>query len=195
MAPAIDALCSLTGFSRVGGPPSRCKAAAGPSKSLMFPLSVGTGHRVPVPREAWQASSLGLTPLETTLMVAIPDARCAWLDGDRRSPAITAARPSPASARNLCQCRTGRACMNPTRSGSRFSPTACLDGRASPDRTGRTPHRHGAVSIIRPMGGNIGTAAFLAVFESLHATMKTAEGRGLPGRCPERVDCPAFDAA
>eukprot|EP01035_Chromulina_nebulosa_P054190 gene54190-74179_t len=69
----IDALCSLTGFSLVGGPAySDAKAAAHSLEQLDVPYFSAMVTEFQS-REAWFESTQGLTPIETTLMVAIPE--------------------------------------------------------------------------------------------------------------------------
>ena len=71
--PVIDALVSLTGFSLVGGPAyNDATAAADTLAKLDVPYLAA--HPVEFQTiEQWQADERGLTPVEATMMVAIPE--------------------------------------------------------------------------------------------------------------------------
>ena len=71
--PTIDALVSLTGFSLVGGPAYNDARAA---EALLARLDVPYLAALPVEFQSladWQGSERGLLPVETTMMVAIPE--------------------------------------------------------------------------------------------------------------------------
>ena len=69
---AVDAVVSLTGFSLVGGPAfNDAKAAEQMLAELDVPYIAAQPLEFQSVRE-WQDSPLGLTPLEATIMVAIP---------------------------------------------------------------------------------------------------------------------------
>lgn len=175
----VDALCSLTGFSLVGGPAySDAAAAADTLQKLDVPYLSACVTEFQT-REGWQASSQGLTPIETTLMVAIPE-----LDGAVGSMVIGGRSGSCNQsdtcicARQLGSCPSGRACMRPD--DERVALLA--DRLAAMVRLRQTPRedRRIAVTLFNypPNGGNIGTAAFLSVFESLLETMKRLAAEG-----------------
>jgi magnesium chelatase subunit H len=73
LAPRIDALVSLTGFSLVGGPAYNDSKAA---EDILARLDVPylAAHPVEFQTvEEWEASERGLLPVESTIMVAIPE--------------------------------------------------------------------------------------------------------------------------
>ncbi|MTI07084.1 magnesium chelatase subunit H [Roseibium denhamense] len=175
----VDALCSLTGFSLVGGPAySDASAAAEALEKLDVPyLSACVTEFQSL--EGWQASTQGLTPIENTLMVAIPE-----LDGATGSMVIGGRSTDDSAgsdAHGASSGPSGRAAMRPD--AERVALLA--DRIAAMARLRQTPRaaRRIAVTLFNfpPNGGNIGTAAFLSVFESLLETMKRmrAEGYGV----------------
>ncbi|TYC61767.1 magnesium chelatase subunit H [Rhodobacterales bacterium] len=185
----VDALCSLTGFSLVGGPAySDATAAAEVLSRLDVPyLSASVTEFQTL--EGWQASTQGLTPIETTLMVAIPEldgAVGAMVIGGRSGSADKA--KACICARQLGSCPAGRACMRPDQ--ERVGVLA--DRLAAMVRLRQTPRsaRRIAVTLFNypPNGGNIGTAAFLSVFESLLETMKRLSAEGYDVDVPADAD-------
>lgn len=185
----IDALCSLTGFSLVGGPAySDAKAAAGVLGQLDVPYMSAFVTEFQS-KEGWQASSQGLTPIETTLMVAIPE-----LDGATGSMVIGgrsdcggASKPC-ICARELGQCPSGRACMQPD--GERVDLLADRLAALVELRRSARRERRIAITIFNypPNSGSIGTAAFLSVFESLYETMRRLSAEGYDVAVPESAD-------
>jgi len=158
----IDALVSLTGFSLVGGPAfSDTKAAAQALEVLDVPY-VSAYISEFQSLEQWQASGSGLTPLETTLMVAIPE-----LDGATGS-VLFGGRSQNAGDRKLLP-EAGRVDALVKR----------VEKLALLRRTERAA-RKVAITIFNfpPNAGNLGTAAFLSVFESLHATLLRLRDEG-----------------
>ncbi|MBO6507193.1 MAG: magnesium chelatase subunit H [Roseibium sp.] len=185
----VDVLCSLTGFSLVGGPAySDAAAAAETLQKLNVPYLSACVTEFQT-RDGWQASTQGLTPIETTLMVAIPE-----LDGAVGSMVIGGRNASAKNkvscicARQLGSCPSGRACMRPD--DERVGLLA--DRIAAMARLRRTPRaeRRIAATLFNypPNGGNIGTAAFLAVFESLLETMKRLKAEGYDVEVPEDAE-------
>lgn len=187
--PTVDALCSLTGFSLVGGPAySDAAAAAETLQKLDVPYLSACVTEFQS-REGWQASTQGLTPIETTLMVAIPE-----LDGAVGSMVIGGRSGSEANgkscicARQLGTCPSGRSCMRPD-----DERVGLLAGRiAAMTKLRQTPRsdRKIAATLFNypPNGGNIGTAAFLSVFESLLETMKRLKAEGYDIDVPADVE-------
>jgi magnesium chelatase subunit H len=82
-APAVDAVVSLTGFSLVGGPAyNDAQAAQKILAAVDVPYVAATAVEFQT-LEQWQADARGLTPVEATMMVAIPE-----LDGAIMSTVI-----------------------------------------------------------------------------------------------------------
>ncbi|MEL6967210.1 MAG: magnesium chelatase subunit H [Pseudomonadota bacterium] len=187
---SIDALVSLTGFSLVGGPAySDADAASTTLRALDVPyISAHVTEFQTI--EAWQKSGQGLTPIETTIMVAIPE-----LDGATGSlvyggRADGDAAPRPCScARGLGTCPQGRACMHPET--ERVDQLAARVSRLVRLRKKERAERRIAIPIFNfpPNAGNLGTAAFLNVFASLHQTLQRLQREGFDvGDIPADVE-------
>jgi len=182
--PTVDVLCSLTGFSLVGGPAySDASAAARTLEALDVPYLSACVTEFQT-QEGWHASTQGLTPIETTLMVAIPE-----LDGAVGSMVIggrsEADKTAASDGKTTGGAASGQAGMRPDE-----ERVALLANRIEAlVRLRKTPRaeRRIAVTLFNypPNGGNIGTAAFLSVFESLIETMKRLRAEGYD------VDVPA----
>ncbi|RKQ70632.1 magnesium chelatase subunit H [Oceanibaculum indicum] len=185
----IDALCSLTGFSLVGGPAYSDAAAAAETLARLDVPYLSAFVTEFQSREGWQASSQGLTPIETTLMVAIPE-----LDGATASMVI-GGRSDGAGIASACicsrkmgTCPSGRACMRPDeeRVALLADRIAALAGLRRKERA----QRRIAVTLFNypPNGGNVGTAAFLSVFESLLETMRRLRDEGYDVEVPDSAE-------
>jgi magnesium chelatase subunit H len=187
--PTIDALVSLTGFSLVGGPAYNDAKAA---EEMLAALDVPYLAALPLEfqtLEEWQSSDRGLTPVESTIMVAIPE-----LDG--------ATAPLVFGGRSLARDEAA---------GSRSKPSAhpgadlANDMQVSPDRAmmlaarvvrlialRRTARAERRVAIVMfnfpPNAGNTGTAAFLAVFESLYRILGALKAAGYSVEVPANID-------
>ena len=168
--PCVDALLSLTGFSLVGGPAYNDAPAA---EALLAELDVPYLAALPVEfqtLEQWQGSERGLLPVEATMMVAIPE-----LDG-ATGPTVFGGR---ADGGHDMQPQAERAAMLAAR----------VERLVSLRRTPRAERRVGIVLFnFPPNAGNVGTAAFLAVFESLWNTLAALKRQGYAVELPENVD-------
>jgi magnesium chelatase subunit H len=171
---SIDALVSLTGFSLVGGPAyNDAKAAEDVLAQLDVPYMAA--HPVEFQTlEQWEGNDRGLLPVEATMMVAIPE-----LDGST-GPAVFGGRSAVADG------RTRDMASHPERAAmlaGRVQRLVAL--RATP-----RPQRKVAVVLFNfpPNGGSTGTAAHLAVFESLHRTLKGLQAGGYTVDVPDSVD-------
>lgn len=187
--PRIDALISLTGFSLVGGPAyNDANAAADILRKLDTPYLAA--HPLEFQSlQRWAASDRGLTPLEATMMVAIPE-----LDG-ATSPTVYGGRADAGGP--ACE-GCGRHCSFPA-AGAAPQMRACperaeaLAARAAKfvalRRTERANRRIAIVLFnFPPNAGATGTAAFLSVFESLHATLKGMHRAGYSVEVPPTVE-------
>ncbi|MEM8749465.1 MAG: magnesium chelatase subunit H [Pseudomonadota bacterium] len=175
---SLDAIVSLTGFSLVGGPAySDATAAADALADLDIPYV--SAHVTEFQSlETWEASKTGLMPIETTIMVAIPEldgAVGAQVFGGRSESAID--RPCTC-ARNMGTCPTGQRCMQPH--AERVETLAARVEKLVALRRKERAERKVALTIFNfpPNAGNLGTAAFLSVFESLHATLTKMQAEG-----------------
>ncbi len=173
-APTIDALVSLTGFSLVGGPAYNDAAAAA---DILAKLDVPYVAAHPLEfqtLEQWQADPRGLTPVEATMMVAIPE-----LDG--------AIWPMTFGGRSSVS-ESGRRDMvvNEERAAMLAARVARLV------RLRKTPRATRKLAIILfsfpPNAGNVGTAAYLSVYASLFNTLKAAKAGGYAVDLPADVD-------
>ncbi|MDX2288135.1 MAG: magnesium chelatase subunit H [Hyphomicrobiaceae bacterium] len=173
--PRIDALVSLTGFSLVGGPAYNDSGAAAESLGkLDVPYLAAQAIEFQT-IEQWQASERGLSPIEATMMVAIPE-----LDGATGSM-IFAGRTERAESGNVRD-------MVPI--ADRVDQLASRIARlVSLRRTEKADRKIGVVLFsFPPNAGSIGTAAFLSVFASLHNTLKALKADGYTVEVPESVD-------
>ena len=186
---AVDAVVSLTGFSLVGGPAyNDSKAAEDILASLNVPYL--SAHPVEFQTlEQWGASERGLMPVESTIMVAIPE-----LDG-AAGPMVYGGRSDGAGI-PCTGCE--RACtFAPSEIGGamhvcseRADMLASRTARLVAMRRSERRDRKVAIVLFNfpPNGGNTGTAAFLSVFESLHRTLTAMKREGYQVDVPESVD-------
>jgi magnesium chelatase subunit H len=170
----IDALVSLTGFSLVGGPAyNDAEAAQAVLAALDVPyLSLQTLEFQSVAE--WEQDPRGLNALQATLQVAIPE-----LDG-AIGPAVFGGKGAP------------------TAGGA--SPSEPIEGRvemiadrvAKLVRLRRTPRSRRKVGIVLfnfpPNAGNTGSAAYLAVFESLFNVLTAMHREGYAVEVPASVE-------
>lgn len=185
----IDALVSLTGFSLVGGPAYNDAAAA---EEMLRRLDVPYYAAQAVefqPLERWAGSAAGFTPVESTIMVAIPE-----LDG-AIAPALYGGR-STSSGETCCGCE--RHCQ--FEAGSNAARMRACDERAEALaakvarmvalRRAARHDRNVAVVLFNfpPNSGAAGTAAFLGVYESLFNTLTRMAREGYDLVPPDSVD-------
>ncbi len=171
----VDAVVSLTGFSLVGGPAYNDARAA---EETLAALNVPYVAAHPVEfqtLEQWQADPRGLTPVEATMMVAIPE-----LDG--------AIWPMPFGGRSEAAPGEGRREMaaHPERAATLAARVAKLIALRS------TPRAERKVAVVLfnfpPNAGSTGTAAYLSVFASLHNTLRALRDAGYAVDVPESAD-------
>ena len=172
-AARIDALVSLTGFSLVGGPAyNDSKAAEDTLAQLDVPYLAA--HPVEFQTiEEWESSERGLLPVESTIMVAIPE-----LDGST-GPIVFGGRSQRSGSSQDMVVHPERAAML----ASRIAKLIELR---------RTPRADRKVGIVLfnfpPNAGNTGTAAYLSVFESLFSTLQSLKRAGYRIELPSGVD-------
>jgi magnesium chelatase subunit H len=187
--PQIDALLSLTGFSLVGGPAYNDSAAA---ETVLAQLDVPYLAVTPVEFqsiEQWGASERGLLPVESTMMVAIPEldgATGAMVYGGR---AEATGQPCSGCAR-ACRFAADDAHRDMQVCSERADALAARVGRLVDLRRSQRAQRRVGIVIFNfpPNAGNTGTAAFLAVFESLFHTLKAMKAAGYTVDVPADVD-------
>jgi magnesium chelatase subunit H len=173
--PIIDALVSLTGFSLVGGPAYNDAKAA---ETMLARLDIPYVAAHPLEFqtiEQWEAGDRGLLPVESTIMVAIPE-----LDGST-GPMVFGGRSSKGAGVGAAQMRS-----HPERAAVLAARVAKLIALK------RAAHAERKIAIVLfnfpPNAGNIGTAAYLAVFESLWHTLLALRQDGYSVEVPESVD-------
>jgi len=185
----IDALVSLTGFSLVGGPAYNDAAAA---EACLTRLNVPYIAAHPLEfqsLERWAAGHGGLSPVESTIMVAIPE-----LDGATQPLVFGGRSDCAGQACSGCdKACTFEAGENPSRMQSCSERAATLAARvAKVVRLRRTPVVDRRIGIVLfnfpPNSGAVGSAAWLGVFESLHHTLNSLKVAGYSVEVPESVD-------
>ncbi|MCB8839083.1 magnesium chelatase subunit H [Aurantimonas sp. VKM B-3413] len=173
--PVVDALVSLTGFSLVGGPAYNDSRAA---ETALAELDVPflSAHAVEFQSLGeWAASSAGLTPVEATMMVAIPE-----IDG--------ATGPTLFGGRTALPRGDGHREM--TADLERAGMLARRVEKLIALRRRPKAERAIALTIFNfpPNAGAVGTAAHLSVFASLFNTLKALKADGYAIDLPASVD-------
>ena len=187
--PLVDAVVNLTGFSLVGGPAYNDTAAA---EEILARLDVPYLAAHPVEfqtLQAWGANRQGLLPLESTMMIAIPE-----LDGGT-VPMMFGGR-SDGSDTPCTGCQ--RHCTFPAASEIRAMQTCSeraemLAARVTKLialRRAENAEKRVAVVLFNfpPNAGAAGSAQFLSVFASLHATLGRLAREGYQVEVPASVD-------
>ncbi|WP_187972624.1 magnesium chelatase subunit H [Aquibium microcysteis] len=174
----VDAVVSLTGFSLVGGPAYNDSRAA---EEMLARLDVPYLSAFAVEFqtiEEWRTGDHGLTPVETTMMVALPE-----IDG-ATGPMLFGGRTSAGGADR----GAGRRDMagEPERA-------AMLAARVEKlVRLRRTARAERKVAVVLfnfpPNGGATGTAAYLSVFRSLWNTLAAMKRAGYSVDLPASVE-------
>jgi magnesium chelatase subunit H len=186
--PTIDALVSLTGFSLVGGPAYNDASAA---EAILERLDVPYVAATPVEFQTldqWGGSSRGLLPVESTMMVAIPE-----LDGATGSMVFGGRGSATHIACTGCAHRCTfvntdahdmHTCIE------RADMLASRVGKLIDLRRAERAQRKVAAVIFNfpPNAGATGTAAFLSVFESLFNTLTALKAGGYTVDVPASVD-------
>ncbi len=156
----VDAVVSLTGFALVGGPARQDHPKAIESlKRLNRPYMVALPLVFQTTQE-WEESELGLHPIQVALQIAIPE-----LDG-AIEPIILSGRDGT----------TGKAIALQ----DRIEAIATRALKWANLRKKPKLEKKLAITIFSfpPDKGNIGTAAYLDVFGSIHEVMKGMRGNG-----------------
>ena len=184
----VDAMVSLTGFSLVGGPAYNDSAAAVEALAALdvpyiaaHPLEFQTLGQ-------WAASGGGLGPVETTMLIALPE-----IDG-ATNPTVFAGRHDGAACTG---CARGCIADNTDANRRAMAPcperiTALVDktARLARLRQSRVAARKVAIVLygFPPNAGAAGTAAYLAVFESLFNMLHAMKAEGYDMTPPSSVE-------
>jgi magnesium chelatase subunit H len=185
----VDALVSLTGFSLVGGPAYNDSPAA---VAALTALDVPYVAAHPLEFQTlgqWQASSGGLGPVETTMLIALPE-----IDG-ASNPTVFAGRHGAegctgcgrtcrAASPDALQTRAMAACPE------RVEALADKVARLARLRASKPSDRKLAIVLygFPPNAGAAGTAAYLGVFESLFNTLHALKTEGYDLTPPESIE-------
>ncbi|MEQ7874385.1 cobaltochelatase subunit CobN [Sphingomonas sp. ASV193] len=172
--PCIDAIVNLTGFSLVGGPAYNDSAASVETLARLD-LPYIAAHALEFQTlEEWRERRQGLLALEATMMVSLPE-----LDG--------ATVPSVFGGRSDAEGGAVRAMRgDPERAGALAAKVARL---VALRRSARADRKLAIVLFnFPPNSGATGSAAHLAVFESLHATLQRLAREGYAVDAPQSVE-------
>ena len=185
----VDAVVSLAGFSLVGGPAYNDAAAA---EDMLARLGVPYVSAQPLEfqtLETWGASGAGLSPVESTIMVAIPE-----LDG-AIAPMVFGGRSDGSGeacqgCANRCRFETSADAPKMRACPERAATLAARVARLVALRKAPREARKVAVVLFNfpPNAGAVGSAAYLAVFASLHNTLKALAGAGYDVAVPPTVE-------
>ena len=187
--PTIDALVSLTGFSLVGGPAYNDAKSA---EDILAKLDVPYLAVHPVEFQTldqWGGSSRGLLPVESTIMVAIPEldgATGSMVFGGRAAGTKIACTGCAHRCKfeNVVDAHDMHSCIE------RADALAARVGRYVDLRRSERAERKVAAVVFNfpPNAGATGTAAFLSVFESLFNVMQAMGREGYTVDMPASVD-------
>lgn len=181
----IDAMVSLTGFSLVGGPAYNDSAAA---VEALGDLDVPyiAAHSIEFQTLGqWGSSAGGLGPVETTMLVALPE-----IDG-ATNPTVFGGRHSADGCHGCARdCGGASDCKAMAPCLERIEVLAEKAVRlASLRRLQNAEKKVGVVLFgFPPNAGAVGTAAYLSVFESLFNTLHRMKDEGYDVEPPESVD-------
>ncbi len=185
----IDTMVSLTGFSLVGGPAYNDSPAA---VAALEELDVPYIAAHPLEFQTlgqWGASGGGLGPVETTMLIALPE-----IDG-ATNPTVFAGRHDL----NGCSGCARKCQPSSAESLTTRAMAPCFERIAAlVDKTARLAHLRRSdvakrkVAVILygfpPNAGAAGTAAYLGVFESLFNTLHAMADEGYDLTPPATVD-------
>ncbi len=159
-SPIVDAVVSLTGFAMVGGP-----ARQDHPKAVETLKRLNRPYMVALPlvfqsTEEWADSDLGLHPVQVALQIAIPE-----LDG-AIDPIILSGRDAATGKAHAMQDRIELI-------ATRAIKWANLRRKPKLDKKIAI-----TVFSFPPDKGNVGTAAYLDVFSSIHRVMQALASNG-----------------
>ncbi|MEO0911802.1 MAG: magnesium chelatase subunit H, partial [Pseudomonadota bacterium] len=170
-APRIDTLISLTGFSLVGGPAYNDSSAAEDALAALDVPYIAAHALEFQTIDQWQGTSGGLTPVEATMLIALPEidgATNPMVFGGRSGTAARTMAPAPERIERLAD---------------RAAKLASL-------RRSEAAERKTAIVLygFPPNAGAAGTAAHLGVFESLFNVMRAMQREGHAIEMPGTVE-------
>ncbi|XP_073034696.1 magnesium-chelatase subunit ChlH, chloroplastic isoform X2 [Primulina eburnea] len=158
--PMVNAVVSLTGFALVGGP-----ARQDHPKAVESLMKLDVPYIVALPlvfqtTEEWLNSTLGLHPIQVALQVALPE-----LDGGME-PIVFSGRDPRTGKSHALHKRVEQLC-------TRAIKWAELKRKSKTDK-------RLAITVFSfpPDKGNVGSAAYLNVFSSIHSVLKELKNDG-----------------
>ncbi len=180
-----DALLSLTGFSLVGGPAYNDSTAA---VDTLIKLNVPYIAAHPLEFQTlgqWANSEGGLGPIETTMLIALPE-----IDG-ATNPTVFAGRHSEdgcTGCKHVCKNLSITKEIAPCH--ERISSLVEKVTRLATLRRKKNADKKVGIVLFGfpPNAGAVGTAAYLSVFESLFNTLNRMKADGYDVEVPEDVD-------
>ena len=185
----VDAVVSLSGFSLVGGPAYNDAKAA---EEVLAKLDVPYVAAHPVEFQTldqWGGSDRGLLPVESTIMVAIPE-----LDGST-SPIVFGGRPGAVGVtctgcHHACTFGESNNAQDMHSCPERAIMLAARVSKMVALKRSERKDRNVAIVLFNfpPNAGNIGSAAYLSVFESLWHTLTAMKAQGYQVDVPASVD-------
>ncbi len=185
----IDAMVSLTGFSLVGGPAYNDSPAAVDALAALDAPYIAAHPLEFQTLGQWGASGGGLGPVETTMLIALPE-----IDG-ATNPTVYAGRHGVDGCQGChhqCKAATAQSLETramapcPERIGALADKTLRL---AMLRRSDVATRKVGIVLYgFPPNAGAAGTAAYLGVFESLYNTLHAMAAEGYALTPPESVE-------
>ncbi|MEL6364728.1 MAG: magnesium chelatase subunit H [Pseudomonadota bacterium] len=183
----VDAVVSLTGFSLVGGPAYNDAKAAEETLSALDVPYIAAHPLEFQSLQSWGADNRGLSAVEATMMVAIPE-----IDG-ATGPTVFGGRAQAAEACSGCDRSCAFEDADPKQMISCVERAEQLAARTLKlIRLRRRARQDRKIAIVLfnfpPNGGAVGTAANLSVYESLHATLIAMAADGYDVEVPASVD-------
>ena len=185
----VDAVVSLTGFSLVGGPAYNDAKAA---EEVLAKLDVPYVAAHPVEFQTldqWGGSDRGMLPVESTIMVAIPE-----LDG-ATGPIVFGGRPGGAGVtctgcQHACTFKATDTAQDMASCPERATMLAARVAKLVALRRSQRAQRKVAIVIFNfpPNAGNVGSAAYLSVFESMFHTLAGMQAQGYTVEMPTSID-------
>lgn len=181
----IDVVISLTGFSLVGGPAyNDNEAATEVLKDLDLPYIAAHPLEFQTLGQ-WAASDQGLGPIETTMLIALPE-----LDG-AACPTVFGGRHGPEGCDGCAHaCKVAGTAKQMQPCHERIDSLAEKALRLAQLRQKQNADKKLGIVLFGfpPNAGAAGTAAYLSVFESLFNTLKALKADGYSVDVPETVE-------
>ncbi|MEO0360995.1 MAG: magnesium chelatase subunit H, partial [Pseudomonadota bacterium] len=187
MAGRVDALVSLTGFSLIGGPAyNDSDAAVATLQALDVPYVCAHALEFQTLSD-WAASPTGLGPVETTMLVALPE-----IDG-AAAPTVFGGRHGTGACAGCargCEGALGPNARAMAPCPERVEALAAKAERLARLRRSKPGARKVGIVLFGfpPNAGAVGTAAYLSVFESLWNTLAAMKAEGYSIDLPADVE-------